>query len=84
MLEYIWCVLCREVVLFRRLFSTKRVLYARVQMVCPLLGGLSSFGVSFIRGFTVGIIIRDILGALTDQNELVCQGIYLLNVHNYV
>ena len=22
-------------------------------MVCPLLGGLSSFGVSFIRGFTV-------------------------------
>ena len=27
--------------------------YTRVQMVCPLLGGLSSFGVSFIGGFTV-------------------------------
>ena len=41
-------VLCREAVLFRRLFCIECV-----YLVCPLLGGLSSFGVSFIRGFTV-------------------------------
>ena len=27
--------------------------YTRVLLACPLLGGLSSFGVSFIGGFTV-------------------------------
>ena len=27
--------------------------YKRVLLACPLLGGLSSFGVSFIGGFTV-------------------------------
>ncbi len=27
--------------------------YTRVLLVCPLFGGLSSFGVSFIGGFTV-------------------------------
>ena len=27
--------------------------YTRAHLVCPLLGGLSSFGVSFIGGFTV-------------------------------
>ena len=30
-------------------------MYTRVQMACPLLGGLSSFGVSFNGGFTVGV-----------------------------
>ncbi len=40
-------VLCREVVLFQR------SVYTRVLLVCPLFGGLSSLGVSFIGGFTV-------------------------------
>ncbi len=40
-------VLCREVVLFRRLFCIE----CYVLLVCPLLGGLSSFGVSFIGGY---------------------------------
>ncbi len=35
-----------EVILYRVYVNT------RVLLVCPLLGGLSSFGVSFIRGFT--------------------------------
>ncbi len=38
-------VLCREVVLFRRLFCIECI--TRVLLVCPLFGGLSSFGVSF-------------------------------------
>ncbi len=38
-------VLCREGVLFRR-----ESILVRVLLVCPLLGGLSSFGVS---GFTI-------------------------------
>ena len=29
------------------------MIFYRVLSACPLLGGLSSFGVSFIRGFTV-------------------------------
>ena len=29
-------------------------------MACPLLGGLSSFGVSFIRGFTVFRTMKDL------------------------
>ena len=32
--------------------------HTRVQMMCPLLGGLSSFGVSFIGDFTVGPCIE--------------------------
>ncbi len=28
-------------------------MYTRILLVCPLFGGLSSFGVSFIGGFTV-------------------------------
>ena len=30
-----------------------RVCITRVLLACPLLGGLSSFGVSFVGGFTV-------------------------------
>ena len=50
-------VLCREVVLFQRLNYFVQSVYTRVQMVCPLLGGLSSFGVSFIGCFTVFPVI---------------------------
>ena len=42
-------ILCREVVLFQSLFCTDFM----VHLVCPLFRGLSSFGVSFIGGFTV-------------------------------
>ena len=38
--------------------------YTRVLSACPLLGGLSSFGVSFIRGFTIArystVLISDV------------------------
>ena len=43
--------LCREVVLFQR--------WSVYTRVCPLLGGLSSFGVSFIGGFTVYYTVRN-------------------------
>ena len=43
--------LCGEVVLFQSLICTEMHLH----LVCPLLGGLSSFGVSFIEGFTAPI-----------------------------
>ncbi len=43
-------VLCREVVPFQVILYG---VYTRVLLACPLLGGLSSFRVSFIGGFTV-------------------------------
>ncbi len=52
-------VLCREVVLFQ-----VRVYILEYFKVCPLFGGLSSFGVSFIGGFTVYSLLalrRDIV-----------------------
>ncbi len=60
-------VLCREVVLFRRLF----VWSVYTSVVCLLFGGLSSLGVSFIGGFTVYILfnvgiddLKDVLDAV--------------------
>ena len=47
-------VLCKEVVLFWRL-----ILYrVKVLLDCPLLRGLSGFGVSFIGGSTVFELIE--------------------------
>ena len=48
--------------------------YTRVLSACPLLGGLSSFGVSFIGDFTVSILShysppRDVVGERDSQNE---------------
>ncbi len=36
-------------------------MYTRILLVCPLFGGLSSFGVSFIRGFTVVLGTIDVI-----------------------
>ncbi len=47
-------------------------------MVCPLFGGLSSFGVSFIGGFTVDHLSTTTITTSIQEDYKLCGGSYSL------